>query len=94
MVEKWEYMTVGEDCGEYWDALTELNLKSLGEEGWEVFHVTERKSETPGMVFLKAYLKRRVIGAEIIAYNGTAISHPMQTSIADQIEGGVHQRVD
>lgn len=96
-------MTVSAECGEAWDALVELELKRLGGEGWEVFHVTERKTALVSTVHLKAYLKRRTFACDIIAYNGSvttikqdceATRNAMQSSIASQIEGGVHQRVD
>jgi hypothetical protein len=58
---KWEYRVEGCGVDMFWDALLELHLKELGEQGWEVFHVTERKSDSghPNEVHLKAYLKRQ-----------------------------------
>lgn len=96
MVEKWEYMTVDAECGEAWDALVELELKQLGEQGWEVFHVTERRTALVATVHLKAYLKRRVIPVDVFVINGNAepIGDAMRASIAAQIEGGGSQRVD
>lgn len=96
MQEKFEYKTVSADCGEDWDDLVELELKQLGEQGWEVFHVTERKTALVSTVNLKAYLKRRVIPVDVFVINGNAepIKDAMRASIAAQIEGGVNQRVD
>jgi len=72
MPDKFEYMTVSAECGEAWDALIEIELKRLGEQGWEVFHVTERKTSLVATVHLKAYLKRRVIPVDVFVINGNA----------------------
>lgn len=99
MLEKFEYKTVSAECGEAWDALVELELKRLGEEGWEVFHVTERRTSLVATVHLKAYLKRRAIPVDFVVIKGVEVTgdplrDAMQSSIAAQIEGGGYPRVD
>lgn len=60
---KWEYRSEGCDVGRYYDEFIELIAKRLGEEGWELIHITERKGPDPQYqetVHLKGYFRRSV----------------------------------
>ena len=59
MNELWEYKVESVDVGRYNDAMLELHLRPLGDQGWEVVHITERKNWCRDGVHLKAYFKRR-----------------------------------
>lgn len=54
----WEYLVAECEAGRYWDAFYEMHLKHLGEQGWELVHVTERPVDNE-VVSLKGYFKRR-----------------------------------
>lgn len=67
MSSTWEYRVINGEAGRYWDEFYR-QLKSTGEEGWELLHVTERPVlESQGqIVHLRAYLRREQgLGAEI-----------------------------
>ena len=60
---RWEYL-VEEQSGvdQYFDSFFEFVLKPLGEEGWELLHITERRDHPfDRQVSLKGYFKRRVL---------------------------------
>ena len=55
---RWEYRVEGQIVGKYWDAMLELHLKPLGEQGWELVHISERPAVSDEDRHLKAYFKR------------------------------------
>ena len=59
---RWEYCVEERSgVGQYWDEFLELSLKRLGEEGWELLHITERRNHPFSQdVSLKGYFKRQV----------------------------------
>ena len=60
MAELWEYKVESVDVGRYYDEMLEWCLKPLGDQGWELVHITARKNEEGrDDVHLKAYFKRR-----------------------------------
>jgi len=62
MSEKWEYRVEYCSVGKYYDYMLELYLKPLGDEGWELVHITEwpiNLADCASDVHLKAYFKRR-----------------------------------
>ena len=61
MNELWEYKVEAVEVGRYYyDAMLELHLRPLGDQGWELVHITERKNFGSDDVHLKAYFKRRI----------------------------------
>jgi hypothetical protein len=63
MADIWEYRCESATVGRYFDEMHEYFLKPLGEQGWEAFHVSERRSHASDdeSRHLKVYFKRRIV---------------------------------